>query len=87
MEINYAKYVRPELVLEGLTDAAVRLAEILQTEASGVRDGSGVWEGSDVLGYALNELAPKVAELARLYCDATRPMPLKDGFGEESLPF
>ena len=70
MAINYAKYVRPELVLEGLTDAAARLAGILRSEASGVRNGSGVWEGSDVLGYALCELAPEVATLARLYCNS-----------------
>lgn len=70
MTVDYAKYVKPELVLADLAETAATLARILKAEASGKRDGDGTWHGANPLDDALHELAPRVAALARLYEDA-----------------
>jgi len=70
MTINYAKYVRPNLVLEDLNEAATTLANILQQETNLDREDCSL---SGALHTALHEIAPRVAALAQLYLDATTP--------------
>ena len=70
MTINFAKYVRPEVVLRDLGYEAKRFLAILSAELSGERDGDGTWHGSDAFHMALTEIAPLMAELADVYVKA-----------------
>lgn len=70
MNINYASYVRPDLVLRDIGHDAKTLARVLEAEISGVRDGDGTWHGSDGLLAVLSETAPRLAALAALYLEA-----------------
>jgi hypothetical protein len=50
--------------MEVMSSLATEIAEVLRLEASGQRDGSGYWRGSDVIGHVLNEDVPQLARMA-----------------------
>ena len=82
-EIHEAKFAKPEVVLERLTEAVGQLHEILQAELSETlagerrvgwavgQESASHLHGAETFDNTLHELAPKVAELVQMYFGAT----------------
>jgi hypothetical protein len=54
-------------ILCKLSDACFEAIKIIELERSGIRDGDGYWQGSDVIGHLTGDLTELCAQLNCTY--------------------
>jgi hypothetical protein len=60
-------------LLHKISNVAFELIKIIELERSGIRDGDGLWHGSDVVGGTMKDLVQLIENFLQL--DRAKPLP------------